>query len=287
MCGLGSCDASEQLVARGSWLVAAVLFGAAVAKLLSTKPITESALTEPFPDYVFSLLPWLEMGLAMWLIAGICRFGSWLTVTALFVTFTVHLLLLILAEQPNCGCLGDVTLSPIYSLIEDGAVLALLAAVRPAWTGWPHIDSASRSLLIAWGTPALLVLAVVGWSILHFGSIEAAISVARGDQLTLTSQTLSLGRVAAGATVVSVLQVRNNTDEFVQIAMVSSSCNCTELPDLPVTISPGGTASIPIVVTTSSNLGEFRRVGRLHSSVGVFSYTITAVLVSPLSESVP
>lgn len=150
-----------------------------------------------------------------------------------------------------------------------------------------YSSPAGRILFRTAGIAAILIAVAAGWAHAEYGSVSAAVSVARGDPATLVYESLHLGSLPANGSTVGVLRLRNNTDEVIQIAQAASGCSCATAQDLPVNIEPGRTGEVKILVTVSAEPGEFRRSVRLNSSVGVLSYTITAVVVPPPSENQP
>lgn len=205
----------------------------------------------------------------------------------MFALFSTHAALFTLAEKPSCGCLGDVTVPPLISLTADLTLLLLLVLGWPAWRGWPLLTSTGRTLMQTAGIATILLVGVIGRANVQYGSVHAAVSVARGDPVTITDRALNLGRTPANGSAVATLRVRNNSGDVLQIAMADSGCSCAKVQDLPVNIPPGASADVSVLITVSAEPGDFRRAVRLQTSMGILPYTITAVVVPPPSEIVP
>ena len=197
--------------------------------------------------------------------------------------FALHSLALTADSQPSCGCLGELTVPPGVTLGFDLVVLALLLRSRPRWAGWP-VGPAVRSGAVA----TLLLLGSVVVVSAQYGSLTAALAAARGEQVALTPDRLTLGLVPAGGTVERSLRVTNLSADSVQVVLAESNCSCVAVTGLPVNVPAGGWADLPVTVTVSTTPGSFKRKARLRTTAGDLDYAVTAsVTARPRQPGTP
>ena len=123
-----------------------------------------------------------------------------------------------------------------------------------------------------------------GAAVYRYGSVEAAIATAQGAPVTLASGKVNLGRVSAGTVTTSKLTVENHSGVDVQIAMSESGCGCMKVTDLPILIPPGERVEVVLAITVPDEPGRLLTRGRLRTSAGNLTFTITAV-VTPAEDS--
>jgi len=181
-------------------------------------------------------------------------------------------------RKSSCGCLGSVTVSPIFTLLFDVVATAMLLRFRPQWRGWPVNNQASRVLFRTAAVSVLLIGGLISWAYIAYGSIGIALAAARGKPIAVDPNGLELGLIQAGAQVERSLRVVNLSDETIQVHLAASDCACAEVSGLPVTLSPGKSVELPVTITAPRAAGTFRRNGRLRTTVGEVKYTISAVV---------
>lgn len=129
-----------------------------VSVLLGSVLVTAGALkayqlaTEPVAAVGFFGSRWLviglvefELGLGLWLIAGL--YARALRVVALgsFACFAVVALARMLAGERSCACFGSVEVSPYLALAFDAAAVAASTCVPSAWASSRPWSSSSTA----------------------------------------------------------------------------------------------------------------------------------------------
>jgi hypothetical protein len=117
-------------------------------------------------------------------------------------------------------------------------------------------------------TAALTAILIVGLAIVaitRFGSIPTALAYVAGERLLVDSPSKSFGTVDAGAEPVVPFTVQNRSDHAVKIIGARTSCTCTIVANLPMTIPPGGSLDVPISVKTSRLKGQVSVTVRVYS----------------------
>jgi len=82
-----------------------------------------------------------------------------------------------------------------------------------------------------------------------YGSPKAAFARLRG--LDLIAADIDLGTGKAGEELEAVVKVHNISNHPIRLVGGTSDCSCTVVRDLPVTVEPGGTASVGIYLRIS------------------------------------
>ncbi len=257
------------------------LVAAAVFKIKSTGTMPASPLTELLPGWANGLIPVVEFLLGIWLLSGYCRYGAWMVGELFLILFALHGLFLTMSKQSSCGCLGDVTVPPVIIVLFDVTLFVTLLRCRPNWAGWPANSPALRTAGVAAG----VIAALMAFAAIRYGSIHVAVAAARGEALATQPASLNLGRVEAGTRTERTMRVVNLSSEPVQVLMAASSCQCAEVADLPVTIEPGRSVDLAVIVAVTRQPGEFKRVGRLRTSAGDLDFKIVAFV--SISQSDP
>ena len=261
----------------------AALTAAAVLKLVSPGQLVASPVTDALPAWAVGLVPLFEMGLGVWLLSGLARFGSWAVATPTVVLFALHSLALAAASQPSCGCLGELAVPPGVTFGFDLVIAVLLIRFRPAWAGWP----------VGWAAPAVAVAAalialVATAASYQYGSLTAALAASRGETMTLSPSLLALGPIPAGGVVERSLRVTNLSDGPIEVVLAEANCNCVAVHGLPITVAPGRWADIPVTITASTKPGPLQVKCRLRTTAGDLNYAVTAsVAANPRPPGTP
>ncbi len=104
-------------------------------------------------EVVARTLPWFELLLGVWLIAGLWRgISSAITSALLIVFFSLMVRAMIKGMQIDCGCFGPGDRLSWVTLLRDGALLASsLFVTFIAW--WPGRQRAARLVPVGSGVP--------------------------------------------------------------------------------------------------------------------------------------
>jgi hypothetical protein len=114
---------------------------------------------------------------------------------------------------------------------------------------------------LAWslGTAAILLAAGMGLLIWQAGSADAALAQLRGDVLTVHPTLIDLGRQAPGTVREAVIEIRNHAAVPVRLVGGTTDCGCATTRDMPLTVPPGGTATLRLTVRFGKQAGRFQR----------------------------
>ena len=116
---------------------------------------------------VFLLLPWIELGIAVALIAGAARWGAVLAIGLLgiFCVAIARARLLLGTDKLGCGCFGGTRIRDYRLLLARNVALAALAAVVSVRDLRGSVRCAGLSLAgpgaLLWLMSALALIAVV------------------------------------------------------------------------------------------------------------------------------
>lgn len=198
----------------------------------------------------------LELVIGLWLLSGMpaARWGA----IGLFSLFTIVSLYLALAGQRSCGCFGRVTVNPWITFALDlGAVLALLASASTAQ---------GVSLFPHWGPMAFrTMVGVIAFVAIIAGAFVAAspqpadaLARLRGELVTAEPNIVSVGTGTVGETRHFAITLANHSAEPIRISGGTANCNCLTTDDLPLTISPGTSRPVNVVVAFRGEPGIFQ-----------------------------
>lgn len=191
-----------------------------------------------------------EMVLGMWLLSGRCQVGAWITALLTFAVFAGISLDSAGAGEATCGCLGQVTLGPLWVLALDLVVITALFVFRPALPSQPiQAMRAALRPLLAFSLAFAIVLVVGTLSATYaYGSVDAALARLRGDMLTVTPGLVDVGTGSPGEVKGATIEVRNWTDRSIRVIGGTTDCSCVTTHDLPVVLPPGDARLIAISV---------------------------------------
>ncbi len=208
--------------------------------------------------------PWIQLAaaewelvLGLWLISGAYPKASWFAAIGTFLAFAGASGYLGMNGVASCGCLGAVQANPWWAFAVDVVALAMLGCSYPRGE---RILSTPKSTFVKWiGGIAVLFIGVTLGATAVYGSPEAAIARLRGNSL-LVEPHLDLGAGKPGSTLEATAIIRNISDHPIRLFGGTTDCTCTVLRDLPVTISPGESASVGIQMIIPA--GETGRLSR-------------------------
>src|SRR5207244_386975 len=116
----------------------------------------------------------------------------------------------------------------------------------PLEDGTPSVGSCIRRLLFGLGSVGVVLAAVAGVGVARFGSLDAAVARLRGESLGVTPAVLDFGSGRMGELLSATVTVQNYTDSPVRLVGGTSDCSCITTQNMPVTIEPGGSATVGV-----------------------------------------
>jgi Protein of unknown function (DUF1573) len=105
---------------------------------------------------------------------------------------------------------------------------------------------------------AFFLAVVASYSFLAFGSIGHAIAYLRGERLHPITPIVTLGNVQPGHTYEVEFPFVNLTGHPITVVGATSSCGCTSVQKLPVTVPASGRCSLTFKITPKA--GRFEPV---------------------------
>lgn len=252
----------------GARLVVARLLG---CFLLVTATLKIHGLwVDPYGQENFLALPWLqwltievEVLLGLWLLSGVANRLALIASLAVFTIFAALSFTLAWQGQTDCGCFGKVKVNPWFTFGLDLVVVVVVLAVTLWRSGSAEDLSKTRlsgflmnCVQVAAFTAVLLGLLVTGIAI-YAGDPWAAIAKLRGETLTVTPAITELGEGVAGKQLTFQVQLRNYSDNPINVVGGTTSCACIATQDLPITIPAGGNQSINVKIKFSGSPGKF------------------------------
>jgi hypothetical protein len=224
----------------------------------------QHASWEPFgqaliiPARVRIILIEVEAILGLWLLS--CRASVLLrpVAAAYFAVLAAVSLFLAVNGEPSCGCFGDVTVNPWIAFAIDIGAATLLAGLRPV-----HDRANGLSLLqrhrpvLAWLVTGLIVI-VAGTVVAH-GGIAPAWFALLGDPVSVYPPVTDLGHAVRGTNREFTVTLHNHLPRQVRILGGTSDCSCAAAEDMPVTLPPGGMATVRVKGAFKGAPGSFVR----------------------------
>jgi hypothetical protein len=206
-----------------------------------------------------------EITLGVWLLSGKQSAGAWIAVIGTFGVFAAVSFYQGWVGQASCGCLGrKVSVNPWYMFAVDCAAVVATVAFRPdfkpLWNDRARIGITAAAILGGYAV-LLGVLALV--SVVHFGSMDAAIAALRGERLSLDPAMVDMGQGVPGEERDASVELTNRTDKPIRLIGGTADCSCTVLGDLPVTIPSGESRSITVTMRLPKSAGIFNRKAHL------------------------
>jgi hypothetical protein len=206
----------------------------------------------PFAQYGWFTAPWVqvlavfwEILLGLWLLSGAYRAGAWVAAVGTFAAFAAVSGYLGWIGQASCGCFGVIRASPWWALGLD--LVALLAL----WLGRPPLvvaGSFSFRELKTLGVGTACVAGLGTLSVLAFGSLDGALARLRGESLSVSTSYLDFGEGSPNEILTATVEITNRSDGPVQLVGGTSDCSCIATDDMPVTIQPGESAGVRVLL---------------------------------------
>jgi hypothetical protein len=109
----------------------------------------------------------------------------------------------------------------------------------------------------ALGAALFLALIAGGFFLWHDNPV-AALAQLRGETIGVNPSVSDVGHASAGETRTFEIELLNHNDTPVRIVGGTTSCACIATHDLPVTLSPSGSATISVRMKFSGTPGRFQ-----------------------------
>lgn len=110
------------------------------------------------------------------------------------------------------------------------------------------VKTLTRSVLVM----AITIFAVSCFGRMRYGSWTGTQQVLVGNAFVVAREQIDCGEIPPGSEAVAVFDLRNVHRVPIRIVGLESPCDCTTAGVLPLTISPGGSARLPVVVHVDS-----------------------------------
>lgn len=236
----------------GAHRVVAVVLG---MLLLSTAGLKLwGAQVSPFAQYGWLHTPTVQIAvvvwevvLGVWLVCGVYQVFAWWASVGTFASFAFVSGYLGWMGQANCGCFGTIQASPWYAFTLDIVALVLLVCIKPRSratnTTPPH--PFANKLVNAALTALVLFCALMAYGSWQYGSPGAALARMQGVAVYAPSY-VDFGNGQAGNEIERSVEVSNWTQQPVRLIGGTSDCSCITTANMPLTIEPNQTVTLPI-----------------------------------------
>lgn len=189
----------------------------------------------------------VELAVGLWLCVGWWRRPSLATAALLFAAFGAVSLAKGVAGEADCGCFGQISMSPwvtfgLDALLTAGLVVAFLNA--------PESQPEAVGSLYRWLRVSVAAAVVAGCGLLVAVSEYGPISMwfAAGRPAGVSAEPVDVGS-RAGGRVEAITRVRNVTRRAVRLVGSQASCSCVKMTEVPADIPAGGEATVRLSVS--------------------------------------
>lgn len=189
-----------------------------------------------------------EILLAFWLTSGVGAAWAFRVAILFFAGAAIVNLRSIWLGEGSCGCFGKVEVPPWVSLILNSGLLAGLIWKRPKMTGG-FIRSTNAAIRSCGWAPLVCVLMVI---------VGGGLAVARSyfrPVVIEAPKAIDLGELIAGEKKRVSIPLRNLSDKPVVTLGARTSCKCSVVEGLPVTIAPNSSSDVMLQISISQNTG--------------------------------
>ncbi len=121
----------------------------------------------------------------------------------------------------------------------------------------PKPHTVLRSILATIGIAAVLLSLAAGFGRYRFGSTSAALAYLRGAHIFVPVPVATLTDAKAGSQVTASFALTNLASFPVTLVGSTTSCSCTVLDDLPMTLAVGETTVIKAKISIDQGQGDF------------------------------
>ena len=250
---------------RVRWIVGAVLLIAAILKWNGFGSGRASMLAEIAPQLEWMLIQ-TEFVVAIWLFLGWSSRISWLVSLLMFSSFAGASLMMVAQGRSSCGCLGNVEFNPLWILLFDMLIVAMLLAC--GWQFLQHsavqesVKAATSVFAFAIKSVGLVMLAGLLGSIGVSQSAVIASAIARYVPLEISGQYLvaspaiyDAGFGHPGDWRTLQVTIDNRSDLPVTLIGAQQGCRCRAIASLPQEIPGNGQVEIKVDVRLGQTAG--------------------------------
>ncbi len=227
--------------------VGLILLTAAGLKLngLNVSPIPAVG-TLSSPRLGIAVAAW-EILLGLWLNFRYDAF-AWLAALGTFTAFALVSGYFGIIGVASCGCFGSVKASPWTAFAVDLAAITLLLLARPRQLPSLLTATSRRGVLQGAGVASILAVVLATVAMIGYGSIGAAVATLRGEKIGLSTSYLQFEDGHVGDSLTAEINITNYSSQSLRIVGGTSDCSCTTTRDLPITIPPGESKPVTIVL---------------------------------------
>jgi len=113
------------------------------------------------------------------------------------------------------------------------------------------VVSGNRRLALHVFSLTLIILGIsAGYGYSRFGSLAAALSATQGDSLLVDQRLKSVDGIRPGSRVALRYALTNASGRPIKLIGMSSTCSCTVMEDLPMTLAVSETRSVTAMIRT-------------------------------------
>jgi Protein of unknown function (DUF1573) len=182
----------------------------------------------------------LEIGLGCWLLSGSMMRMAWYAAIGLFTIFACVSGLLAFVGSSSCGCLGAISISPVFTLLFDAAVLVLLIVFHPNYAQFRN-QFRPISLQIV----SMIFIGVMGFIVIDRLDLQYRLRAILHGFTIENARSVDYGSVAAGSDVTDYIVVRNRGITPISIVGGTSDCTCL-VASVPMSIPANSEAHVPV-----------------------------------------
>lgn len=216
------------------------------------------------PSVQAAAIGW-EILLGAWLLCGVALFGSWLAAIGTFILLAGISGYLGWVGQATCGCFGTINASPWHAFAVDLTALLMLLSVGPSIPE-ESMDERQRErretavVLCCLLGIGVMLAALMGVGVWIYGSPARAWARLQGEAFDVSPEYVHCGDGKPGEKLKGIVQVRNWTDEPIQVYGGTSDCSCVTTANLPIIIGPNESQEITLWLRVpQSKSGVFTR----------------------------
>jgi hypothetical protein len=134
----------------------------------------------------------------------------------------------------------------------------------------------------------LIYLALVVWAQVRFGSYSYALSYLRGSRLQIVPVVNNIGTHTTSELYQTSVTLRNHGSSPIVVVGASADCACIANRDLPRTVLPGKSSSLPITIRFGNEAGDWHQsITYLTDDPGepALRVQLTAQIIEPSTRS--
>lgn len=189
-----------------------------------------------------------EAFLGLWLLIGVRHSLSWHLAIAFFLGAICVDVTSLIHGKTDCGCFGDVSMSPWVPLVISVFFLSALLVFRPPINVRYNAGTGVRGIVRHWPVAACIVFPLLGLT-------SAFIMGSYFEVIVAQPATIDLGHVDRDEVREVAISLRNLGSRETTVMGARTSCTCRVIRGLPAKIVPGG--QLEIVLRIKPAGGKF------------------------------